>query len=279
MPQVGEPLTPGLAVLRRGGLPDGACDAMGPLPYSQQLAEVTPETLREALRELGATAFFATLKPGLPLIAEPWLAAGFEALRGGPHFVWNPGGDALRHSARTRFNLRRALDHWSVRSCEIADCAEEVSRMYAELFARKQMSAILNYPADHFTRLAAAPGLEMLGAFDGEGLGAVLLYARWRDEVHTLHLAGAERSYHAGAAYALFQHLWEREHATATLYLGGAPRAANAAGIARFKQRFANSTATPWVIRAILDSAACLRLQEHRGSHAWFPPYRSQYGD
>jgi hypothetical protein len=211
--------------------------------------------------------------------AEPWAAAGFEALPGAPHFVWTPDGDPPQHSARTRANLRRARRHWRVEPCAIADHLQDTSALYAGLFARRKMSAILNYPAEHFAFLSRMPEFEMLGAFDSEGLGALLIYARWRQEIHTLHLAGAERSYASGAAYALFQELWEREQDHATLYLGGAPRSSNAAGIARFKQRFANQTASPTIIRAILDPPACLKLQAQRGSHPWFPPYRSQYGD
>lgn len=279
MPQVGQPLEPGLAVLRRNGLPGGFHDSIGPLPYSQQLAGMTPASLRRQLDRHELVAFLAILKPGTASDREAWIAAGFEAEPASPQFVWRPGRELSEHSAKTRHNLRRAREQWRVEPCDVRQYAGEMGVLYAELFARREMSALLRYPRAHFARLAAVPGIEMLGAFDAAGLGAFLIYARWQEEVHTLHLVGAERSYRTRAAYALFQALWEREHAQTTLYFGGAPRAANGAGIARFKQRFANATEAPLFVRALLDPAASQRLQEQRGSYPWFPPYRSQHGD
>lgn len=279
LPQVGQPLEADLPILRRGGLPDGACDALGPLPYSQRLADAAPGSLRNRLQDHRLITFLTLLKPGTVVDRAAWEAAGFEVGPAAPHFVWEPGFRPLTHSAKTRHNVRRARHHWQVRELEIARHAEAMGALYSRLYARREMSAVLNYPRSHFELLAAVPGIEALGAFDAEGLGAFLLYARWRREVHCLHLAGAERSYRTGAAYALYQELWDREHAATTLYLGGAPRAVNGAGITKFKQRFSNTTRSPVMVRAVLDPAACRSLQEQRGCHAWFPPYRSQHGD
>lgn len=279
LPQVGALLAPELPVLRRGGLPCGYGDAAGPLPYSQQLAQTNPAQLRNLLLRHELITFLSVLKPGAAPEAAAWTAAGFEVLPVSPHFVWQPDGPPLERSAKTRHNLRRAQEYWQVRRCDLTEHAAEMGTLYARLFAQREMSALLNYPPGHFAGLAAVPGIELLGAFDAEGLGAFLVYARHRQEIHTLHLVGAERAHRTRAAYALFQELWEREHAETTLYLGGAPRAASGAGIAKFKQRFTNTTLTPHLVRTILDPAACRRLQDQRGSHAWFPPYRSQHGD
>jgi len=278
-PQVGQPLEPGLAVLRRNGLPGGFHDSIGPLPYSQQLAGITPESLRRRLDRHELVTFLAVLKPGTVPDREAWIAAGFDVEPASPQFVWRPGGGLPEQSAKTRYNLRRAREQWRVEPCDIQQHAGEMGALYTQLFAQREMSAMLNYPPAHFACLAAVPGIEMLGAFDPAGLGAFLVYARWGEEVHTLHLAGSERSCRTRAAYALLQALWEREHAQTTLYFGGAPRSANGAGIARFKQRFANATETPLLVRALLNPAASRRLEEQRGSHPWFPPYRSQHGD
>ena len=276
---LGEPLVPELPVLRRNGLPNGYADAIGPLPYSLALAAHSPAELRSLLEREGMVSFLAVLKPGASLDASRWRAAGFEVLPSSPHFVWRPGRPPLDHSARTKRNLRLAQAHWQVRSCDPSAHAAEVAAIYAELFARRRMTALLNFPQTHFEALAKVPQLEMLGAFDEEGLGAFLLYVRWEQEVHTLHLAGAERAYRTAAAYALFEELWQREHGDHALYLGGVPRSPGAEGIGRFKQRFAPETETPLCVRALLDPQACLQLQQQRGTHAWVPPYRTQYGD
>lgn len=279
LPHLGQPLELRLPVLRRNDLPLGFGDATGPLPYSQQLAETDPAQLRSLLVRQGMVAFISVLKPGAAPEQATWTTAGFEVLPASPHFVWQPQAAPLEHSAKTRYNLRRAREHWDVQPCALAAHAVETSALYAGLFAQRGMSAVLNYPLAHFERLATVPGIEMLGAFDAEGLGAFLIYARHRKEIHTLHLVSTERARRTRAAYALFQELWVREHQETTLYLGGAPRATDAAGIAKFKQRFTNTTETPHLVRAVLDPEACQHLQAQRGSHAWFPPYRSQHGD
>jgi hypothetical protein len=109
--------------------------------------------------------------------------------------------------------------------------------------------------------------------------GRIVAMAIWfaHDGVAVYHLgASDEAGYAVGASYALFDAAFEHFDFAERFDLGGAagldPGPGD--GLARFKQGFANTTATAYVCGAVLDPAAYERLSAGQRAGGFFPAYR-----
>ena len=254
----------------------GHRDAMGPWPYSSApRAEALAGALRR-LREDGLVTLRAVLRPDATPPHEALRANGVELLRLKEHFVFDPSLDHPEPGARTRRNLRRARRGWHVEAVAPADHADAVGDWHDALVARRGFGPIPALRRAHFGAIAGIGGFEALGAFDREGLGALLLVCHTRDSVHFHAVAGADRAYRTGGFYALYEAALRTWAGPRTLYLGGAPEGPDGEGIARFKGRFANRRAPVWMLAATLDAQACDRLRATLGPSrpGWFPRYR-----
>jgi hypothetical protein len=252
-------------------------DAIGTLPYSLALAQLDPSAVRKRLAGEGLVAMTATVKPGLAFDEAAWSAAGFEILVVKEHFLRDPELPETHLSARTRRNLRMARAAWQVRPVDPGLHAAALWEMHHKVCARREVSTVLDHPPAHFERLARMPGMTVLGAFDGKGLGAFLAAGCWRNEVHFFSVASSERGYVTGASYALYDAALNDLGRGRRAYLGGEPRIGRAEGVAKFKARFANATAPVRMIRALLDPGRAAILAGTRGTPGWFPPYRGPY--
>lgn len=255
---------------------DGCRDAMGPWPYS---SAPQPGTLAGAFRQSRDAAIVtlrAVLRPDQPPSCEALRRDGFELIPLKEHFVFDPALDVPERGSRTRRNLRQAQRVWHVEPVALADHWQAIGGWHDALVARRRFGGITALRREHFRAISGIEGFQSLGAFDRDGLGAMLVVCLTRASVHFHLIAGTDRAYRTAGFYALYEaaiRLWAGPRA---LYLGGAPEGPGGDGIARFKCRFANRRASVWMLTATPDPQACEQLLTTLGPSrpGWFPPYR-----
>lgn len=266
------------ATMLRRAIPgaDGCQDAMGPWPYS---SAPPPDVLAGVLsqgRDAGIVTLRAVLRPDQPPSCEALRRDGFELVPLKEHFVFDPTLDLPERGARTRRNLRQAQRRWHVEPVALADHWQAIGDWHDALVARRRFDRITTLRREHFAAIAGIEGFDSLGAFDRDGLGAMLVACRSHASMHFHIVAGTDRVYRTAGFYALYEAAIRRWAGPRTLYLGGAPEGPDGDGIARFKCRFANRRAPVWMLIATPDPQACERLRTSLGPSrpGWFPPYR-----
>lgn len=251
-------------------------DLVGPWPYCTPPTDEQLSTLTAALHRPEFVTFRAFFRPdsNLPILA--FQKHGFVVTPLKEHFVFDPQLDMPEHSAKTRYNIRRGQRHWTVEQVLLADHHSLIARYHTALTQNRPFSAMAALGPTHLSLLADVRGVNTLAAFDNEGLGAALITIHTQRSVHFHVIAGADRAYRTGAFYALYQAALDRWGQHFTLYLGGAPSAANRAGIARFKSRFANRRSPVFMAHAVFNVDAYHRLVRACAAPnpTWFPPYR-----
>jgi hypothetical protein len=251
-------------------------DLVGPWPYCTPPSAEQLPMLTAALRTQGFVTFRAFFRPDSNPPVSDLQRHGFVVTPLKEHFVFDPRLDMPTHSAKTRYNIRRAQRRWTVDQVSLADHHSLIARYHDTLTQNRPFSAMAALGPMHLSLLGDVPGVNTLAAFDSEGLGAALITLHSRHSVHFHLIAGADRAYQTCAFYALYQAALDRWGQQFTLYLGGAPSAANGPGIARFKRRFANRSAPILMAYTIVDSDAYQRLvcACAAPNPNWFPPYR-----
>ncbi len=253
-------------------------DAMGVWPYCTQPNSILVNSIRDEMIDQGLVSYFGLFRPGHHVHVEAFRAAGFEIRMLKEHFVYDPSLPLKNYSPKTRYNINRGRRLWNIRLISLSDFHNEVADFHDTLASSRSLGRILNLKASHFAKLAQFKDVQVLGAFDAIGLGAVLVTVHDGQEVHFHALAGAERAYKNNAFYALYQESIEQWGKDCTLYMGGIPGSLNALGVARFKQRFSNRTAPIFMAQIILNQKICDSLFKYKLNNTlnWFPPYRAR---
>lgn len=251
-------------------------DAISVWPYCSPPDSSQLPALRALLQAEGLVTLRAFCRPEVQLSTEPFQQAGFELSLLKEHFVFDSTFDEQPQSAKTRANIRRGQRLWQIELVSLADHQHTIAAYHEQLLQKKQFSAIAALPPTHFAALADVPAVQVLGAFDKEGLGAALITVHSAKSIHFHVVVGAERAYRNCAFYALYQEAITRWAPSHTLYLGGAPSSPNGQGIARFKSRFSNRCVPVYMLQTVLNPALCQQLVRSRPLRRsnWFPPYR-----
>lgn len=253
---------------------------MSAWPYGGASAAIDLGSLHAALVATGAVSFLSILRPDHPPLPDP-CAECFALTPLKPHYVFDPALPALPLSKKARRNLREAEQVWQiVRNPPAREAARLALHLFDDLAKRRTLSAISHMPRNHFELLLRVPGIESLALRSADGeWGGVVIAACDPGETHMLHILTSDRARMTNGAYLLMQaaaELWGRD---GPLYLGGAPTGADSAGIARFKQRWANRQSTVHLLTAILDPARYAELAATRGKPGFFPAYRHPDGE
>jgi len=215
------------------------------------------------------------VRPDADVAWDALVSESIQAVHLKSHYVWDPALPRPEPRRKTRRNLGIARRHWRIESVSPERIATTGAELHAELASRRNLSAIANVLPSHFQILARLPGVEALGAIDDEGLGAMLIAARSPSETHLLHLLTTPRVIRTCGSYLLMAEALERWGRDRRLYLGGSPNSVDGPGIAQFKARWSNRTASVTLVAITVDHAACRDLAGSRPSGGFFPPYRA----
>jgi hypothetical protein len=251
-------------------------DAMGPWPYgSAPDTTGLPDTFA-FLRDLGVITFTGFIRPDARFDRTMAERAGFAVAPLKPHFIVNESGMPLSFRRRTRRHLAMARRHWTIDLASLdAGHAAVAMRLHLDLQRRREMSAMTRMPAEHFLRLADTPGIAVLAARDSDGIGGLVIAACEADETHLLHFLVLEHALRTSASYLLMASAIEVWGRNGRVYLGGAPSGRDGPGIARFKARWANRTASVSLLTAILQEDTYRALGPEGSRTPFFPNYRN----
>lgn len=252
-------------------------DAMGVWPYSSAPKIDSAMHLREQMVLENLVTYSAILRPDCVPNIELFKKIGFDLRVLKDHFVCDPKLPFPSYSPKTRFNIRRGMRLWDVHFISLEKYSNEVSVMHEALATARSFSKIVHLHPSHFSELALIGNVQVLGAFDEDGLGAALITIHHLDEVHFHVITGAERAYKNNAFYSLYNKALELWGKTKTIYMGGVPSGLNAMGIERFKQRFSNRKTPVFMIYTTLNQGIYQSLLDtHPNKETnWFPGYRA----
>jgi hypothetical protein len=270
------PEWPGHVVLRPIGA-TGLADVAGPYPRTPFGARCDLAGGLDRLRGSGAVT--AVIVPD-PLSAPPpaALAAAFEHCRPfKTHFVADRHAAGEWPSRHHRAKIRKARAAVQVARVDLARTIDDWNRLYAGLAERHMIAGAAAFAPAYVQTMADDPSYEVFAARQD---GRIVAMAIWfaHDGVAVYHLgASDEAGYAVGASYALFDAAFDHFDFAERFDLGGAAGIDPSPddGLARFKQGFANSTATAYVCGAVLDAAAYERLGSGRADAGFFPAYRA----
>jgi hypothetical protein len=254
-----------------------AVDAAGPYPRTPFGPRFDLRAGLDRLRAAGAVS--AVIVPD-PLSAPPQstLTAAFEHCRPfKTHFIVDRAAGGEWPSKHHRQTIRKARAAVQVSAVSLGRTARDWSRLHAGLPERHAVGGAADFIPSSVAALADDPSFEAFAArIDGRIVAMAIWFAH--DGVATYHLgASDEAGYAVGAGYALFDAAFEHFDFADRFDLGGAAGVQLRAddGLARFKQGFANATATAYVCGSVLDAAACGQLSKGRASAGFFPAYRA----
>lgn len=283
LPHIGQPVwVPpwGTAMLLRP-VPGGGLDAAAPYPVGVLAEGADLPAGLEVLRRAGAISVVLVADPFGPAGAA-MLQAGFSLVRPfKTHWSVERGAGAFAPNAHHRQRIRIAARRCHIRRAALREHLDDWCRLYAALCARHGLTGLHAFPRQAFAALAEVEGVQAFLAESGEG--EVVAMHLWVDDgrVAYSHLAASSAAgYAAKAPFGLYaaaiEHFRERE----AIDLGGGAGLADAEadGLARFKQGFANARRTAHLCGQVLDPAAYARLSASRVPSAYFPAYRTPDG-
>jgi hypothetical protein len=206
------------------------------------------------------------------------LGAAFELCRPfKTHYVADRRAGGDWPSKHHRYKIRKAQRAVQVGRVELARVEADWTRLYAGLSARRGIDGAADFAPAYFRMLADDASFE---AFAARRDGRIVAMAIWfaHDGVAVYHLGASDTDgYAVGASYALFDAAFEYYDFAERFDLGGAAGVDPGAddGLARFKQGFANTTATAYVCGAVLDQPAYSQACAGCAPTGFFPAYRA----
>lgn len=252
-------------------------DAMSPWPYCTAPVHQYVNELKRQMACQGLVSYTSVLRPDHLVDFEFFERNGFLTQKLKDHFVYDPNLPKPNYSAKTRLNIRRGDRFWDVKKISLGQYKYDIVLMHEILASSKSFSQISHLTYSHFERLSEIEGVNVLGAFDEEGLGCALVFIQddIDGEIHFHTIVGLKRAYEKNGFYALINHALEQWGDSYAIYLGGIPSSGNAAGIEKFKQRFSNRKTPVYMLKSIINNDVYHQLCRENGSDKYyFPSYR-----
>ena len=257
-----------------------AQDAIGPYPIACIAHDANLKSGLSRLREAGLVTVTAVID-GLVGPALPDFQREFSHF--GPyktHYIVDQTEQSYQPTKHHRDEIRRAshkgVEVAVVRLDEILD---DWNALYGSLVSRHGVDETQRFPRESFVALSECPGVVVIAAYIGSELISAHLWIQYGNTVWSHLAASSERGYATSATYAVYDQSI-RYFGGRIISLGGVAgrRDSTADGLARFKSGFANRIQASYLIGAVLDKAAYVRLSEGQTEQlkeSFFPSYRS----
>lgn len=189
------------------------------------------------------------------------------------HFVFRHVQPPRALGARSLDNLRTGAKRWHYREAGAPEDWDAFSELYRQLVGRRQLAGgFFDLAPSHFSTLAALPYISLRGVHDGTEWGSMVCAAEGDGETHLLHIVNSAEGLRSCASYVLMDAMLAMARKEGRdLYLGSTP-AGDGGGVARFKQRWSNSTIQSRLLGMVIDPAAYGRLAI--SGNTFFPAYR-----